>query len=251
MRLWLAAVITLLALVAGPAAARETGFLNRTIMVDGQPRRYVIYVPADASPHPPLILALHGAGERGSDGLAQSEVGLGREIRLHADRWPAVVVFPQVPAERNWADERRLALAALAKAAREFSTDPQRLYAVGLSMGGNGAWIMANDDPRRFSAIVVACGFAGPFHDYPGVVTGVADPYGALARRIAPLPVWLIHGDADPVVPVTESRQMAAALKAAGSDVRYHELAGVGHVSWEAGFADPDLPVWLFSQRRR
>ncbi len=249
---WIGALLALLALVAPPASARETGFLDRVIVVDGQPHRYVVYVPAGRQPGPPpVILALHGAGERGTDGLAQTEVGLGRAIRLHPERWPAIVVFPQVPPDQTWPDNRRLALAALARTQREFHADPARVYAIGLSMGGNGTWALAHDDPRRFAAIVVVCGFAGAFHDYPGIIPdGQPTPEAALARSIATVPAWIVHGDADPVVPVAASRAMASALKAVGDEVRFHELPGVGHNSWDDAFADPDLPVWLFAHRR-
>ncbi len=252
MRRWLELLAAVLALIAAPAAARETGFLNRVVAIDGQPHRYVVYVPAErpAAP-PPVILALHGAGERGTDGLAQTEVGLGRALRLHPERWPAIVVFPQVVPGQTWLDNRRLALAALAKSEREFRTDPRRVYALGLSMGGNGTWALAHDDPRRFAAIVVVCGFAGPLRDYPAIVPGgQPTPEAALARSIASVPAWIVHGGADPVVPVAASRDMAAALQAAGGEVRYRELPGVGHESWNDAFADPDLPAWLFAHRR-
>lgn len=250
---WIMA-LGLLALVTSPLAARESGFLARTLTVGGQVYRYVVYVPAARAAHPPIILALHGAGERGDDGWMQTDVGLGHAIRQHPERWPAIVVFPQTGADTNWFDDdrRALALATLAAATREFHADPARVYAAGLSMGGNGFWALAHHDPRRFAAIVVVCGFAGPFHTFTGVVPdGRPDPYVALAREIAPLPVWIVHGDADPVVPVADSRAMAAGLKAAGSDVHYTELPGVGHDAWDPAFADPALPAWLFGQRRR
>lgn len=250
---WMMALAGLLVLML-PAtiAARETGFLNRVLSLDGQPHRYVVYVPANAaSKGLPIILALHGSGERGADGLAPTDVGLGHAIRLHPERFPALVVFPQVPAGSNWLDNRRLALATLASAQREFGADPKRVYAVGLSMGGHGTWALAHDDPGRFAAIVVVCGFVGPLHGFPGIMpAGQPDPDAALAHSIAALPVWIVHGDADPVVPVNDSRQMAAELKALGGDVHYKELPGVGHNAWDDAFADPELPLWLFKQRR-
>lgn len=252
-RLIAALTALLLTVTATVAAARDTGFLDRSVTVDGAAHRFVVYVPAvRPAVGLPVILFLHGSGERGSDGLIETDVGLGHVIRTHPDRYPAVVVFPQAPADTTWGDDRRLALAALAQAEREFHTDPARVYVAGLLLGGNGAWVLANDDPKRFAAVVVVCGFAGPFHDYPGVVAGTPpDPYAALARAIAPLPAWTVHGGADPVVPVAESRAMAAALTAAGSEVRFRELPGVGHNAWDDAFADPDLPAWLFSHRRR
>ena len=252
MQRWWSVLAALCVLVSAPAAdARETGFLNRTLTLDGQVHRYVVYVPAGAVPRPPIILALHGAGERGGDGLLQTDVGLGHAIRVHPELYPALVVFPQAAADTSWLDNRRLALATLAKASREFHADPARVYAAGLSMGGNGTWALAHDDPQRFAAIVVVCGFAGPRGDFKGIVPdGRPTPYAALARALARLPAWIVHGDADPVVPVGDSRAMAAELKAAGDDVHYIELPGVGHNSWDAAFADPALPAWLFRQRR-
>ena len=243
----------LLALLALPAAAADTGFLAQVVTVDGVPHRYVVYVPvAPRGARLPVVLALHGSGERGDDGWVQTDVGLGHAIRQHPERWPAVVVFPQAPAGADWITSRRLALATLAAAEHRFHTDPARVYAAGLSLGGNGVWELARTAPKRFAAVVAICGFVGPVSDFPGIAAGGTTPsFAAVAQQIAPLPVWIVHGDADPNVPVAESRQMAAALTAAGSEVHYHELPGVGHDAWDPGFGDPALPVWLFAQRRR
>lgn len=250
---WLVAWAAVLFLLGAPAAlARETGFLDRTVTVEGRAYAYQVYVPRSFRPRPaaPIILALHGAGERGSDGLLQTEVGLAGAIRRHPERWPAIVVFPQAPPDQLWQGlPARVAMAALAQAEREFRTDPDRVYLTGLSLGGNGTWYLAYNHPERFAAIVPVCGFVGSFRGLPPMAPG-PDPYAAVAQRIARLPVWIIHGDADSVVPVTESRRMAVALKAAGADVTYRELAGVNHNSWDPGFGDAALPAWLFLQHR-
>jgi predicted peptidase len=241
----------------------ETGFLDRTVGVDGNDYRYQVYVPRAYSEAErwPVILALHGSGERGGDGLLQTQVGLGGAIRRHAGRFPAVIVFPQAPmAAPGWHGiAGRIALAALDAAQAEFSTDPARVYLTGLSMGGNGAWYLAYGDPGRFAALVVVCGFTRDWRSpeqatYPPIASGAdadPDPFAAIARRIAHIPSWIFHGDADPVVPVLESRRMAAALEAAGADVRYTELAGVGHNAWDPAYTLEELPAWLFAQRRR
>lgn len=258
---WLRALAAALVVALAPAAQAaerpaETGFLDRTVTVDGQAFAYQVYVPRGYRPgsRPPAILALHGAGERGSDGLLQTEVGLAGAIRRHPDRWPAVAVFPQAPAALLWRDlPARVAMAALAQAEAEFGTDPDRVYLMGLSMGGSGTWTLAYAHPGRFAALVPVCAFAGPFRGLPPVAADAsadADPYAALARKIAAVPVWMIHGEADSVVPVEESRRMHAALAAAGGRVTYKELPGVNHNSWDPGFADPALPAWLFQQRR-
>jgi len=250
---WVLAFAALLvfAFPAGAPAA-ETGFLDRTVRIEGRDYAYQVYVPRKPLQAPrPVILALHGAGERGSDGLFQTEVGLAGAIRRHPDRWPAIVVFPQAPEGQLWSGvPARVAMAALAQAEREFRTDPDRVYLVGLSMGGNGVWRLAYEQPDRFAAVVPVCAFSGPFRGLPPITGAGPDPYAALAARIARLPVWIVHGDADSVVPVDESRRMAAALTAAGAQVIYKELAGVNHNSWDPGFGDEALPRWLFQQRR-
>ena len=235
------------------AQSRQTGFLDRTVRVDGQEHRFQVYVPRNHRPsaRTPVILALHGAGERGVDGLLQTEVGLGSALRRHADRYPAIVVFPQAAPDTAWqAQSAKVALAALDQAMREFRGDPDRVYLMGLSLGGNGSWYLAYRHPERFAAMVVVCGFVQALRGYPAFAPG-DDPYAAVAQRIARIPVWIAHGDADVVVPVEESRRMNAALKAAGADVRYVELPGVNHNAWDPTFRDEAVPAWLFAQRRR
>lgn len=245
----------LLALVCLPhaAVAHETGFIDRTVTLAGEVYRYQVYVPrgASARDHLPVILALHGSGERGSDGVLQTEVGLATAVRRDPDRWRAIIVFPQARPDTSWQGRSAdVALAALAREERAFRTDPRRVYLTGLSLGGNGAWYLAFRSPGRFAAIVPVCGFVAPHGIIPPIVPGVADPYRAVAERIAAVPVWIVHGDADPVVSVEEARRMSAALKAVGARVHYAELPGVGHASWVPGYADPTLAAWLFQQHR-
>ncbi|MGM9488466.1 prolyl oligopeptidase family serine peptidase [Ideonella sp. YS5] len=247
---------------ASGADVRESGFLNRTVAVAGAEYRYQVYVPAQeglAGPLP-VILALHGGGEYGRDGVAQTRVGLGPAIRSHPERFPALVVFPQVPPDGTPGFQGlggRIALAALDKTLAEYAADKSRVYLTGLSMGGNGAWSLALQDPDRFAAALVVCGFVGEFTGrqsgirYPAIVSDAADPYREVARRLAGLPVWIFHGDADPVVSVEESRRMATALKATGADVRYTELAGVGHDAWTPAYERADAIAWLLEHRRR
>ena len=246
------AVLALACLPRAAAAARETGFLDRTVTLVGEAYRYQVYVPRGASPreHLPIILALHGSGERGGDGVLQTQVGLGEAVRRAPDRWRAIVVFPQAREGTDWQGRSaEMALAALDREARAFRTDPRRVYLTGLSLGGNGAWYLAYHHPERFAAVVPVCGFVTARASAPAIVPG-ADPYRAVAERIARVPVWIVHGGADPVVSVDESRRMVAALKAAGADVHFAELPGIGHESWVPGYADPALAQWLFRQHR-
>lgn len=254
-------MLTILALLgaaalAAPAARAETGFLDREVTVEGAAYRYQVYVPRGARPGQrlPLILALHGAGERGVDGLLQTEVGLASAIRRFPHRYPAVVVFPQTPPGTVWHDRSaKAAMAALDAAEREFGTDPDRVYLTGLSMGGNGSWRLAYLHPERFAAMAVVCGFVAELRlslPYPAIAAGAPEPYAAVAERVKAIPTWIFHGDADPVVPVEESRRMAAALQALGAPVRYLELPGVGHNAWDPAYQGEALPAWLFQQRK-
>ena len=243
------------ALTSTTRSQEPTGFLNRTIEVEGVSYRYQVYVPAEYSRARrwPVILFLHGSGERGCDGILQTSVGLGEGIRRHAERWPAVVVFPQAPPEHRWHGKvAHLALATLDRTVREFSTDSDRVYLVGLSAGGNGAWNLAYRTPERFAAAVAICGWVRPTPERREAILPPDNgpPFPLVARRIRSLPVWIWHGSADSVVLVEESRRMAEALRTVGAEVRYTELPGVGHESWVQAFESPELPRWLLGQSR-
>ena len=254
-------IVLITALFALPAFAgrAQTGFLNRTVMEAGEEYRYQVYVPADWNDHKqwPVILFLHGAGERGDDGLLQSDVGLGHAIRKNAAAFPFIVVMPQCRKGKVWTqpDMEAQALEALDRSIKEFHGDRERVYLTGLSMGGFGTWDLAAKYPGRFAAYVVICGGIIPLPQLPEIAVSlakehkVADPYAETARLVGKTPVWIFHGDADPAVPVEESRKMKAALEAAHANVRYTEYAGVGHESWDNAYAEPDLVPWLLQQR--
>jgi predicted peptidase len=256
----LVALAASLVLGVGSASAQETGFLNRSVSIDGTEYKYQVYVPREfqRARSLPIILALHGGGEYGNDGLTQTDGGLARAIRRHADRFPAIAVFPQSPPGGTPGFQglgERIALAALDKSKAEFNADASRVYLTGLSMGGNGAWYLAYHHADRFAALIVVCGFVGEFTGttsgvhYPAIVPETSDPYVAIAKQVSRLPIWIFHGDADATVPVEVSRRMAAALKAIGADVQYTELPGVGHNAWDSAYDRADLFTWLFKQK--
>jgi predicted peptidase len=238
----------------------KTGFLERSVRIGDVSHAYKVYVPPgfDARRTWPVILFLHGGGERGVDGVQQTEVGLGRVLRANPERFPALVVFPQAPPGQVWlGDLARMATIALEQTIAQFRGDPDRIYLAGLSMGAYGSWVLAFENPERYAAIVsVAGGIVPPagrrarLSQLPPTLQA-DDPYAATAVRVKSIPAWLFHGADDPTVPVTESRQIVAALKQAGASPRYSEYEGVAHNSWDRAFAEPELPKWLLAQRRR
>jgi len=241
----------------GWARRQETGFLDRVTVIGGVEYKYQVFVPRgwNANAKWPVILFLHGYGEEGSDGLLAADEGIGTAIRKHVDRFPAVVVIPQCRKEDWWtnAPMEAAALEALDRSMREFKGDPSRIYLTGLSMGGYGTWALGAKCSGRFAALVPICGGVRlppgdkivNAHD----TDDSADPYAAIAKKIGKTPVWVFHGGADPVVPVTESRQMVEALKAAGGNVRYTEYPGVEHNSWDKAYDEAELLPWLLSQK--
>ncbi len=255
-RFALASLLAILFVLAGPASAQrpETGFLNRTVTVGGSTYRYAVYVPADWTPDRqwPVILFLHGAGERGDDGVLQTQVGLPGAIRMHVERFPAVVVIPQCRKNVWWQEPamESQALAALDAASKEFHGDASRTYLTGLSMGGYGTWSLAAKYPGRWAAVAPVCGGIVPPPNVKNVPVNTSeDPYADAAKKVGNAPVWIFHGDADAAVPVTESRKMAAALKAAGNTPKYSEYPGIGHNSWDKAYNDPEFAAWLFAQK--
>ncbi len=252
--------IVMMAVVTTSASARpQTGFLNRTVKVGKVAYKYQVFVPAqwDASRKWPVILFLHGAGERGEDGLLQTQVGIASAIRTTVDRFPCIVVLPQCRKNIWWPDAamEAQALKALEVSIKEFKGDPDRVYLTGLSMGGFGTWSFANKYPGRFAALAPICGGVkrpGRVPPTPGdpLADPKIDPYAAVAQKVGKTPVWIFHGGADTTVPPSESRNMNEVLQAAGGNVRYTEYPKVGHNSWDKAYAEPEFMTWLLSQHR-
>ncbi|MEX2132448.1 MAG: hypothetical protein WD772_13280 [Pseudohongiellaceae bacterium] len=225
------------------AQTPETGFLDRSITIDNVEHRYQVYVPRSYRSDSPLpaILFLHGAGERGDDGLKQTQVGIGAAIRLNPARWPAITVFPQVPTGLIWDGEpARAAMAALDATLVEFAIDDSRVYLTGISMGGRGTLHLGYHYSDRFAAIVAIC----------TPVTSLEFTLAEFAVRTRTIPMWLFHGDADVVVPVDHSHQIVAARREASAPGRYTEFPGVNHNSWDPAYAMEELAEWLFEQKK-
>ena len=252
-------ILIALAMFSSCATMRhdETGFLNRSLTLNGHEYRYVVYVPREfeRAREWPVILFLHGAGERGSDGMKATQVGIGTAIRFDPARVPAIVVFPQVPEDERWIGEPAdAAIAAVDHATAEFHGDRARTYLTGLSMGGYGTLHIALANPHRFAALVPICGGLLPHPTATSVaksplIPDDVDPYLFVANALHTTPIWIFHGADDPVIPVQESRQLAAAFKAVNDDVHFTEYPGTGHNAWDKAYAEADLWSWLFRQR--
>ncbi len=203
---------------------------------------YRLLRPSTGTRGAPLVLFLHGAGERGDDNEAQLVHGSGFFQRL-AERGAAVVV-PQCPANGWWSnfDWRKGRMGArpsragaavlqmLGLLARELGSDRDRIY-----VGGFGTFDLVARRPNLFAAAFPICGGGDP----------------ATAPALKEVPFWVFHGAKDPVVPVQASRSMVEAIRAAGGDVRYTEYPEAQHDSWTPAFAEPGLIDWLLSQRRK
>jgi predicted peptidase len=197
----------------------------------------------------PMLLFLHGAGERGSDN--EKQLVWGSEFLLAAAReHGCVCVVPQCPEGKKWAEldwskprhrqpvraseTMRLVIALVESLCGELKIDRSRLYVIGLSMGGYGTWDLVTRFPKKFAAAVPVCGGGD----------------ATKAKRLAKLPLWAFHGALDTGVPVRNSRAMIDAIRRAGGLPGYTEYPGTGHNAWSPALADAKLFEWLFSQRR-
>ena len=243
----------LLSLLAGgvfslmsPAEARgqKSGLLSRTVKVGDNAYGYQIYMPAGlvGKEKLPVIVFLHGIGQRGEGGFVKGAAAA--LAGQYLDRVPAIVVLPQCARGRYWSDPEmdKMVVASLKQTVAEFNADEERLYLIGVSMGGYGAWHMAAEHEGTFASIVSICG---------GSPLRTADRFNTIARKVGQTPVWVFHGAEDRIVPVSESRQLVAALREVKGNVRYNEYPGVGHNVWLNAMQEPELMPWLLSHRRQ
>lgn len=231
-----------------PAAHLATGFLYRQFELDGQTYGYTVFVPPDYRPDKrwPVILFLHGSGERGDDGFLPTAIGIANAIRRNVRLCPAIVVIPQCRAGRTWDGPMlKMALHCLTQTAGAYSLDPERFYITGLSLGGAGTWQLGAMLADQVAAIAPVCGFVDQPRQPPS-----DERVLALANRLRDVPVWCFHGDADHNVLVDHSRRMVESLRARGGNVRYTEYPGAGHAIWDRVYQDPMFWEWLLAQRR-
>jgi predicted peptidase len=204
---------------------------------------YLLYLPTNYPPATseaatskwPLVLFLHGSGEREGPLSVVKKWGPPNFID-HGINFPFIIASPQcAPDPKSWdsPEEQKLLLALLDHLTNTFKVDTDRVYLTGLSMGGFGSWRLAADHPELFAAVVPVCGGGHP----------------ADADKLKNLPIWAWHGEADPAVPVKRSIEMVDAIQKAGSTtIRLTTLAHIGHVSWQAAYASPEVWKWMSEQ---
>lgn len=245
----------ILTLVIVAVWGKEPRFLKRNVSVGGDEFIYQIYVPSDWNVNRkwPVVLFLHGLGERGNDGERQTQEGIGPAIRKDPDRYPAIVVMPQCRRGVWWNDPQmeRLVFEALERSVEEFNGDPGRLYLTGLSMGGYSTLYFGAKYPNKFAALVPVCGGVVPPRELREAdPESLGNRYLEVATRIGKTPTWIFHGADDHRVPVSESRKIFQALQEVGGEVNYTEYEGVGHNSWDRAYSEPGLLPWLLLQSR-
>jgi predicted peptidase len=179
----------------------------------------------------PLLIFLHGSGERGND-LTKVKVHGPPKIADSDPRFPFIVVSPQAPEGEQWDIDKLDVL--LADIKRQYRVDDSRIYLTGLSMGGYGTWDWAIARPNIFAAIVPVCGKGDP----------------SKAAALKSMPIWAFHGDKDDAVDMAGSFDMVSAVRRAGGNPRLTIYPDTGHDSWTRTYADPALYFWLFQQRR-
>lgn len=225
----------------------------------GRSMNYRLFIPAqyDEKQQYPLVLFLHGAGERGGDNLVQLTASQGATVWAKSQeqaKQPCFVLAPQASAQGGWTSlmfrgfsdpyepepELAMAYSILKQVMRDYSVDKSRVYATGVSMGGYGVWALAALHPDDFAAIVPVCGGGDPNQ----------------TKKLRDIPVWAFHAELDNTVPVGFSDNMVQALKDAGGEPRYTRYSSQvyfypsAHLSWVPAYADVNMRRWLFEQKK-
>jgi predicted peptidase len=237
-------------LFSGMLQAQNTELFDKLIYTgkkDTLPYRLLKPVNPDALELFPLVIFLHGKGERGSDNEAQikhiSDLALDPKYR---GKYPCYIVAPQCPKTQMWAEHNKdgttrtqptepmqLVIELIDKLCQEFPIDKSRIYITGVSMGGYGTWDLIGRYPTKFAAAIPVCGGGDE----------------KIAPKINHLPVWAFHGAKDGVVSPRQSRTMIKAIQDEGGTPGYTEYPDIGHDSWVQAYREPHLLPWLFKQK--
>ncbi|MBN2138059.1 MAG: prolyl oligopeptidase family serine peptidase [Sedimentisphaerales bacterium] len=197
---------------------------------------YLLYLPkgyGEKEQEWPLMMFLHGAGERGDD-LNKVKVHGPPKLAEGGKDLGFIIVSPQCPRDDWWTEKTEVLINLLDEIEERYDVDASRVYLTGLSMGGYGTWTLGSAYPERFAAIVPICGGGKRFSGW----------------RLKDVPVWAFHGGKDNVVPLSESEDMVKAVKQAGGDAKLTVYPDAGHDSWTATYDDPALYEWLLEHRK-
>ncbi|MEN9744992.1 MAG: hypothetical protein RL640_830 [Bacteroidota bacterium] len=253
-------IVFFLTILFTPALSQDKDLFEKQLFISGEdtlPCRILTPINFDATKKYPLLIFLHGAGERGNDNEAQLTWGADLFLdSLNRVKFPAIVIFPQCPPNDKWSEYNKNALndstgyafsdaAAIRKPLKLLSDfidtllqsnqiDKKRVYIGGLSMGGFGTLELLWRRPQTFAAAFPICGATNP---------------NKLKDYRKNLPIWIFHGDKDAVINVSNSRLIYGILKKTNPNAKYSEYAGVNHDSWKNAFAEKNLLQWLFAQK--
>jgi predicted peptidase len=197
---------------------------------------YLLYLPEEYSNENkkkwPLVLFLHGSGERGEDVEMVASNGI---PKLAEERkFPFIALSPQCPTNANWEIQTDALITLLQEAFDSFSIDKDRVYLTGMSMGGFGTWSLSQQFPELFAAIVPMCGGGVPID----------------AWKIKDIPVWAFHGAKDDLVPIEETEQMVEALQKINGNVKFTIYSEATHNCWTQAYNEPELYKWLLAQKK-
>lgn len=197
---------------------------------------YLLYLPEgyEEKESWPLVVFLHGAGERGDDLQLVKKHGPPKLI-AGGKEFPFLVVSPQCPSDQWWPWKPMELTALIDDIVKRYKVDEDRIYLTGLSMGGFGTWTLAAYTPERFAAIIPICGGSEVY---------------TTARRLGKMPIWVFHGAKDPVVPLARSETLVDALKRVNDQVKFTVYPEAGHDAWSETYDNPQLYQWMLKQKR-
>jgi predicted peptidase len=239
----------------GGTSVPEAGtFVQPSVSVGGESRAFQVFVPKayTTAKKWPVILYIDGSGGRGTDNTSQVAQSLGAIVRARATTYPAVVVFPQVPAGETTPRSliTAICLADLDWAVAKYNGDPARLYVTGISFGGGVAYQLAYENPTKFAALAPV---ASVYSDVsvtsdPNATTGSS--YPLLAQRLKTTATGIWHGALDQGPPVTVPQAIYNALQSAGDPAKLTVIPGMGHAIWDQVYQDDSFYAWLYAQTR-
>lgn len=197
---------------------------------------YLLYLPDNYSEKEdwPLMLFLHGAGERGDD-LNKVKVHGPPKLVENGKQFPFILISPQCPKDNWWPKLTTELNYLLDDIVKKYGVDESRIYVTGLSMGGYGTWALASEFPEKFAAIAPVCGGGEPY----------------FAWRMRDIPTWVFHGAKDPVVPLAKSEEMVKAMKKAGANIKFTVYPEAEHDAWTETYDNPQLYNWFLEFRRK